>query len=93
MFIECRKRFVWVRKDTTYLAGLFYYRKVFHKTLISCKIGMAEYPPGELVKALKSDRIILAGRQEKGRKCEFLYIVTCKTSTKFTCEIFYGKQL
>ncbi|MFR7899017.1 MAG: ATP-binding cassette domain-containing protein [Ruminococcus sp.] len=22
-FIECRKRFVWVRKDTTYLAGLF----------------------------------------------------------------------
>ena len=93
IFIECRKRFVWVRKDTTYLAGLFYYRKVFHKTLISCKIGMAEYPPGELVKALKSDRIILAGRQEKGRKCEFLYIVTCKTSTKFTCEIFYGKQL
>lgn len=60
---------------------------------ISCEIGMAEYPPGELVAILKSGTMILAERQENGPKCEFLYIVTCKTSIKITCEIFYGKQL
>lgn len=92
IFIECRKRFVWVRKDTTYLAGLFITERYsINADIMQNRNGRIS--PGMLVKALKSDRIILAGRQEKGRKCEFLYIVTCKTSTKFTCEIFYGKQL
>ena len=53
---------------------------------ILCKIGMTEYPPRELVTVGKSVTIILVARQGISLKCEFLYIVTCKTSTKITCE-------
>lgn len=48
-----------------------------------CKIGMGKYPPGELVALVDSGKISFSSKAEKSRKCEFLYIVTCNTSTHY----------
>ena len=56
---------------------------IFHKMTKLCKIGMGKYPPGELVALVDSGKISFSSKAEKSRKCEFLYIVTCNTSTHY----------
>ena len=58
-------------------------KKVFFEMLNLCKIGMGEYPQGELVIPVNSGTISFSSKAEKSLKCESLYIVTCNTSTHY----------
>ena len=78
-----RKDVSGIWKEDLRSVRMFSEKKVFFEMLNLCKIGMGEYPQGELVIPVNSGTISFSSKAEKSLKCEFLYIVTCNTSTHY----------